>query len=331
MANLIFDGNYILMKNVGSLHKMNRLYGDLWTSLNNNIAKYVSMAKWDSVFIVSDSRKKSWRKDFLDEYKGKRKPMEGVDWPWVFEQYALWKKEISEKYNVIEHDHIEGDDWIATICYKANKKGQSNVIVSSDGDMPQLLGYKVNGDKSWINLQINDHSGHEQVYLPVGWELWLKEYDDNRSADVFNLDNGYDWINFFNRITGQWQCQEINPKERLFVKLIQGDTSDNIKSVYEKLTTTGKIQGIGKAGAQKIWNFYKENYKDYFNTKEPEFIKEIINCIERINNIEMSDVKKETVTSNLKRNIKLIELHYRHLPDWVVETVIEKLDETAVF
>jgi len=327
MANLIFDGNYILHKNVASLHKMNRLYGDFWASLDNNITKYVAMSKWDNVFIVSDSRKPSWRKEQLEQYKGKRKPLEGVDMKWVYEQYALWKKEKKEKYNVIEKESIEGDDWISAIMRKSNRSGHSNVVISSDGDMPQLLGYKINGDKSWINIQINDHSGQENVYLPLGWELWLKEFDENRSSDVFNLDNGFEWMNFFKRITGQWQYTEINPMERLFVKLVEGDKSDNINSIYEKITSTGKVQGIGKAGAQKIWNFYKENYKDYFSTNDVNLPDNIINCIERIKNVVMSDERKEVVKNNLKRNIRLIELHYRHLPDWVVEEIVDELNE----
>jgi len=327
MANLIFDGNYILHKNVGSLHKMNRLYGDLWTCLDNNIAKYVSMSKWDNIFIVSDSRKKSWRKDQLDQYKGKRKPLDGVDMAWVYEQYALWKEEKSLKYNVIERDHIEGDDWIASIMLKSNKMGQSNVVISSDGDMPQLLGYKLNGDKSWINIQINDHSGQEKVYLPLGWELWVNEYENNRSNDIFNLDNSGDWLNFFNRVTKQWQYEEINPMERLFVKLVEGDKSDNINSIYESLTKTGKVQGIGKAGAKKIWDFYRLNYKDYFSTKDTHLADEMINCIERVKNVIMSDERKSVVRENLKRNIGLIELHYRHFPDWVVEQIVDELNE----
>lgn len=327
MANICFDGNYLLMKNVMTLHKMNRLYGDLWTSLDNNISKYTSMNKWDNVIFVSDSRKKSWRKKFLDNYKGTRTPVEGIDWKWVFEQYTAWKEENRSKFLIVEGDHIEGDDWISSILLKTNKQGQSNVVISSDGDMPQLLGFKLNGDKSWINIQINDIMGREKVIIPIGWQLWMKEFDENTGGDIFNLDNGLDFISFFNKITSHWLVEEINPKQKLFVKLVQGDTSDNIKSIYEKLTKTGKIQGIGKAGAEKIWNFYKDNYKDYFNTKDPEFISEVINCVEKVNGITMDDDKYDQVTSNIIRNIKLIELHYRHLPDWVVEQIIGELDE----
>ena len=329
-SNLLIDGNYLLYKNVFTLYKMKRLYSDLWNALDNNINKYTSMNKWENVYIVSDSNKKSWRQQELTKYKGHRSRLEDIDWDWVFEQYNLWKSHIQDKYNVLQADHIEGDDWIASLTIKGNKLNYNTVIITSDEDMPQLLNYKLNGKDSWINIQIIDHTGQEKVYLPIGWELYLKEINDNQNDDVFNLDNSNEWRTFINKIINQWQCCDINPYQRLFVKIIQGDKSDNIGSIYEKLTKTGKVQGIGKAGAEKIWQFYKENYKDYFNTKEKSFINDIINCIESIYKIELSESKREQVELNIIQNIKLIELHYRHFPDWVVEKIVNKLSDCVI-
>lgn len=330
MTQILFDCNYLLYKNVFTLYKMNRLYSDLWVALDNNINKYISMNKWDNVYIISDSNKKSWRQQELSQYKGHRNRLEDIDWDWVFEQYNLWKTEISKKYNILQYDAIEGDDWIASLVLKGNKLNYSNVIITSDEDMPQLLNYKLNGKDSYINIQIIDHTGNEKVYLPIGWELYLKEINENQNDDIFNLDNSNEWRTFINKIINQWQYVEINPYQRLFVKIIQGDKSDNIKSIYEKLTTTGKVQGIGKAGAEKIWQFYKDNYKDYFNTKEKTFIDDLVNCIESVYKIELSITKKEQVKNNIIQNIKLIELHYRHFPDWVVEKIVDKLSKCLI-
>lgn len=327
MNNIIFDGNYLLYKNVFTLNKMNRLYGDLWTALDNNISKYMSMCKWSNVFIVADSNKTSWRKAELDQYKAQRSRLEDVDWTWVFEQFNLWKESVGQKYKTVETDHIEGDDWITSIVLKTNKMGHSNLVISSDKDLLQLLNYKVDGEKSWINMQINDINGKETVFLPIGWELWLKEYDEHQNTDIFNLDNSYEWLNFFNRTIKHWQYEEINPKELLFMKLVKGDKSDNILSVYQKLTTTGKLQGIGDAGAKKVWEFYRDNYKDYFNTSSTDFVGEVVNCIERVNNVTFDDQRRANVEDNIRRNIKLIELHYKHFPDWVVENIVAELDE----
>lgn len=327
MNNICFDGNYILYKNVFTLHKMNRLYGDLWTALDNNIAKYTAMNSWERIFIVSDSNKKSWRQDELTQYKSHRTRLEDVDWDWVFKTFNEWKESVSDKCIVLQKDHIEGDDWITSIVLKMNKAGKSNVIVSSDQDLLQLVNYNINKEKSWMNLQIVDTLGSEMVYIPEGWELWLKEYDNNRNTDIFALDNSYDAMNFFNRIIKNWQYTEVNAYAQLFKKLVMGDKSDNIKSVYEKLTTTGKIQNIGKAGAEKIWNFYKENYGIHFNTTDKTFINDVLKCVEAVNNVEFEDERRRIVAGNIRRNIKLIELHYRHYPEWVLETIIEELNE----
>lgn len=325
MTNLLFDTNYLFHKNVFFCHKNNAL-GQLWQALDNNINKYISMSQWDNIYLVSDSRKKSWRKQELETYKSQRKLSEEIDWKWAYETFEQWKKEKSEKYNIFISDHIEGDDWITSIILKSNKKGTSNCVISSDMDMTQLLNYSINKDKSFINIQINDTTGKEKVFVPEGYELWLKEFDENRNNDIFNLDNSHNWLEFVNKVIKNYTLEIINPKEILFIKLISGDSSDNIKSIYEKLTTTGKIRGIGEKGAEKIWNFYKDNYKPYFSTNEETFINDIINSLEQTNKIELIQETKNTVINNLKRNIKLIELNYKHFPEFVLEEIATQLE-----
>jgi 5'-3' exonuclease len=325
MNNLICDGNYLLYKNVHTLHKLNRLYGDLWNALDNNITKYTSMNKWDKVILVSDSNKKSWRSKYLTQYKSHRVKNTDIDWDFVFKTYNDWKESHKEDMIILEEDHIEGDDWITSVILKMNKKGKSNVIITSDQDFLQLINYKLNKSKSWINIQIVDTLGKETIYVPEGWQLFLEEFENNRNTDIFKLDNSCENVSFFNRILNNWQYTEINPYEQLFRKVIQGDKSDNIESIYQKLTTTGKIQNIGKGGAIKMWNFYKENYNNHFNTETDEFSNDIINCLENVNKIELTKEKEIIVNKNIKRNIKLIELHYRHYPEWVMEEIIEKL------
>lgn len=327
MQQLIFDGNYLLHKNVSTLHKMNRLHGDLYNVLCNNIEKYKNMHKFDQIFIVSDSKKKSWRLDESDIYKGTRKSDPEIDWKAVYEIYEQWKQDIGQKYTVIERDRIEGDDWIAVLVRKGNKLGYSNVIIASDRDLNQLLNYKINGEKSYINLQISDINTREVLYLPIGWEIFIKEYDDVRSGDPFNLDSGFDWMNFLQKIIRNFDYKVIDPHEHLFCKLIKGDGGDNVKSIYEKLTSTGKIRGIGDAGAQKVWNFYRDNYKGYFTTTEATFLDDVINSFEKAHKLTMTDSKKELAIQNLKRNIKLMELHHRHYPEWVLEEIASELED----
>ncbi len=323
------DCNYLLMKAVFTLHKMNRLYGDLWLFLDNNIEKYKVLNTWDNIILVSDSRKKSWRKDELEKYKGHRVRNDEIDWEWVFTTYAEWKESKKETCLVFERDHIEGDDWITSLLFKLNKMGKSCCVISSDHDLFQLIHYKINGKKSYMNIQISDTLGKEHVYIPEGYELFLKNNEENSNDDIFSLDNSIANINFLNRALLNWDYTEINQHQELFEKVIQGDKSDNIDSVFQTVTKTGKLQGIGKAGASKIWDFYKDNYAIHFKINE-EFISDVISCIERVKNIELNDNKKKTVYKNIELNIKLIQLHYKHYPEWVLNEIIEDISEKLI-
>jgi len=326
--NLIFDTNYILHKNVHTLNKMGSLYSDFHTLMNNNINHIVDMNKWDNVFIVSDSKKKSWRQLNLDnQYKENRVKNQDIDWKWVYNEYNEFKEDLKEKYVVLERDHIEGDDWITALVLKANSLNQSNVIISSDQDLLQLIKYDLRKDKPYINIQIDDKSGKERLFLPIGWEIWLKEFEEKRGNDVFNLDNGYHDISFFNRIYQMYQPIEVNRHEKLFKKFVMGDKGDNVPCPYKTLTKTGKERGIGKAGAEKIWKHYSESYDDYFDTNDKMFAENVVTSIEMVNNVDLNKNRFNSVVNNIKSNIKLMELHYKNYPDWVLEILIDDIKD----
>lgn len=326
--NLIFDTNYILHKNVQVLHSMGALYGDFHTMLNNNINRFVSMNTWDNVYIVSDSKKKSWRqKDLDDDYKGTRTKNQDIDWKWVYNEYDEFKNDMKDKYHVLQKDHIEGDDWITALILKTNSLGQSNVVISSDQDLLQLLKYSIEPGKTYINIQIDDKLNKERVFLPEGWNIWLKEFSNNRGGDVFNLDNSYDDVNFFNTVVQKFNNVEVNRYEQLLKKFVQGDKGDNVPCPYKTLTKTGKERGIGKVGADKIWKHYSENYEYFFDTDDESFPVNLTKSIEKVNKVKLSKSKFDTVVENINSNIKLMELHYKNYPEWVLDEIIDSLNE----
>jgi hypothetical protein len=61
-----------------------------------------------------------------------------------------------------------------------------------------------------------------------------------------------------------------------------GDKSDNIFSIYQTLTKSGKLQGIGESGAKKICEFYNTHFdiNININTDDDTFKNNIIQCIE---------------------------------------------------
>jgi 5'-3' exonuclease len=327
MENLIFDGNYLLYKNVNSLFKMNVLYGELYNFLNKNVEKFIGYHKWKNVILVSDSKSKSWRSELTTGYKGKRVKNDDIDWDFVFETYEQWKLDIQEKYNitVYEYSNIEGDDYIASLIRRHNKLKMSNLVVASDHDLLQFIKYKLHETDSYINLQVSDIMGKEKLFIPVGYELWLDNYVEQHGNDIFVIDNSLQFINFIEFMLKKWTVIEIDKYGELFKKIVQGDASDNITSVYRTLTKTGKLRGIGEKTATKLWEFYKENIDSFFSTTDDNFLDDIILCIEKIKKIELDEAVKTSVKENIKKNIKLIELHNRHFPDWVNNKILEQI------
>jgi 5'-3' exonuclease len=97
---------------------------------------------------------------------------------------------------------------------------------------------------------------------------------------MFSLDKNRDWLEFFNKFKDRFEIVEINNKNSLLIKLIMGDKSDNISSIYQTLTKTGKLQGIGESGAEKICEFYNTHFDNNINTDDDTFKNNIIECIE---------------------------------------------------
>ena len=126
--NLIIDGNFILSKLVFTLHKYNELYGNLHRSLEMTISNYRKMYPFANVYLVSDSREKSWRKQYLDKYKGTRKKDSDIDWIFVYTAYEEFKKSVSHNTKVLEAPTVEGDDFISYLVDKSNSDGISSLI-----------------------------------------------------------------------------------------------------------------------------------------------------------------------------------------------------------
>ena len=50
----------------------------------------------------------------------------------------------------------------------------------------------------------------------------------------------------------KYEIEEVNPTNSFMIKVISGDISDNIKSVFQSRDKSGNIRGIGIKGAQSI-------------------------------------------------------------------------------
>lgn len=101
--------------------------------------------EYGELVIACDDRK-YWRRDIFPHYKGNRKQdrdKSSIDWPALFEIINQIKQELKDHfpYRVVQVEHVEADDVIATLCMKFGSElnnGNKIMILSGDKDFVQL-------------------------------------------------------------------------------------------------------------------------------------------------------------------------------------------------
>jgi 5'-3' exonuclease len=313
ICDLIIDGNYILSKNTFTLHKNNLLFGALHKSLENTINNYRKWYPFANVYLVSDSKEKSWRKQLTTTYKATRKKDSDIDWNFVYTAYGEFKDSMKGLVKVLEAPHVEGDDWISFLVTKANNEGRSTIIVSNDYDIKQIVNYGL--DPLFINIMTNEMYNKEKLFLPRNYQIFLNKVSKLPSDDIFNLNDNTDFLLLLDKFINKYEINEINPVESLMVKIISGDTSDNIGSVWS-VVKNGKKRGIGAKGAQSIYDEYIVEFGE-INLADPDLYENIADLI--CEKKKLSKTQIESIVDNIKDNMKLIDLRLHNLPDEIVE------------
>ena len=311
LLNCIIDGNFILSKLVFTLHKNNLLYGNLYQSLENSVLNYRKWYPFTNVYFVSDSKEKSWRKGINPDYKAQRKKDSDINWDFVYKTYTEFKKR-SKLFKVLEAPHCEGDDFISFILNKTNQKGQSNLIVSNDHDIKQLINFSI--DPLWINFMTNEMYNQEKLFLPKEYQIFLNSVKKLPNNDIFNLNDNNDFIRLMDKFTSNYRIFEVNNIFSLVSKVISGDPGDNIKSVLQ-ISKNGKIRGIGEKGAIGILEEYKNEFGE-ISLEDPDLYENIADIICEKKKISKTNIPN--IINKIKYNMSLINLKLTNLPNEIV-------------
>jgi 5'-3' exonuclease len=312
ICDLIIDGNYILSKNTFTLHKNNLLFGALHKSLENTVNNYRKWYPFANVYLVSDSKEKSWRKQLTTNYKATRKKDSDIDWTFVYGAYGEFKDSMKGLVKVLEAPHVEGDDWISFLVNKANNEGRSTIIVSNDYDIKQIVNYGL--DPLFINIMTNEMYNKEKLFLPRNYQVFLNKVSKLPSDDIFSLNDNTDFLLLLDRFINKYEINEIDPVESLMIKVISGDTSDNIGSVWS-VTKNGKKRGIGDKGAKTIYDEYLQEFGEV-NLGDPDLYENIADLI--CEKKKLSKTQIESIVENIKGNMRLIDLRLHNLPDEII-------------
>ena len=311
ICDLIIDGNYILSKNTFTLHKNNLLFGALHKSLENTINSYRKWYPFANVYLVSDSKEKSWRKQLATTYKATRKKDSDIDWKFVYNAYGEFKDSMRGLIKILESPHVEGDDWISFLVTKANREGRSSIIVSNDYDIKQIVNYGLN--PLFINIMTNEMY-NKKLFLPKNYQVFLNKVSNLPSNNIFELNDNSDFLLLLNRFISKYEINEINPVESLMIKVISGDTSDNIGSVWS-VVKNGKKRGIGDKGAKSIYDEYIKEFGEV-NLTDPDLYENIADLI--CEKKKLSKTQIESIVENIRGNMKLIDLRLHNLPDEII-------------
>jgi len=309
--NLIIDGNYVLSRLVFTLHKNNLLFGALYNSLENAINNYKKWYPFANVYLVSDSKEKSWRKQLLVDYKSHRKKDSDIDWNFVYKTYDEFKSKI-KGVKILEAPTIEGDDWISFLIRESNKMNQSNVVISNDHDIKQLLSFSL--DPLCINFMTNEMYNQEKLFLPKNYQLFIDKVNKLPSNDIFDLNDNSDFLRLFNRFINKYQVNEIDSIQSLIIKVISGDVSDNIQSVFQ-VKKNGKTRGIGSKGAQSIFEEYHLEFGDP-SLQDPDLFENIADIICDKKKISKSNIN--SIVTRIKENMVLVDLRLESLPPDII-------------
>lgn len=319
--NLIIDGNYILSKLVFTLHKHNLLYGGLHKALEHNLNTYRKWFPFTNVYLVSDSKEKSWRKGVLDTYKGTRKKDSDIDWEFVYTAYDEFKNSVKDLVKVMEAPKVEGDDFISFLVEMSNKEGLSTLIVSNDYDIKQMVNYDL--DPLVINIMTNEMYNKEKLFLPKNYQLFLNKLSKLPNDDIFNLNDNNELLLLIQGFINKYEVHEIVSTEALVLKIISGDKSDNITSIWN-VTKNGKTRGIGDVTAKKIYNRYLTEFGDV-DINDVDLHDNIADLICEEKKLSKSNIP--TIVENISFNRRLIELKTGNLPEEIVNLMNKTLIE----
>lgn len=319
--NIIIDGNYMLMRAVFILHKLKTLYGDLETLLLNDYNNLTNGFPFTVIYFISDS-KISWRKNLYSEYKGKRKKEEKIDWEFVFDTFEKFKENIKHRHNCLLYqiDPFEGDDIIAHIINENNKEGLSNLVLSNDSDIHQLVRFST--VDNYINMMYNHKFQNEKLFVPQNYSIFLKHVEDTTEGDIFDLDDSnLDFINYFDKLTSKAKIEEVNPEESYFRKIVSGDSGDNILSVIKFTPTT---MGIGKTGSATVYSMYKQTFPEEIDFDSDEFVERLSYILSVYKKNKDSDFKTK-VMENIKISRRLTRLDSKYLPEGFEQILFDNI------
>ena len=343
--SLLIDGNYFLHSRLFVLPRKKgqqlletkeaqaSLMRKLCIDFASELRKMSSFV--DQIVVAVDA--KSWRKDLFPDaqYKGTRTHDDSINWDGVFKVYSDWQ-DILAKRGVVIHqiNGAEADDVLFGWSTQLNNEGRNAIVWTGDKDLIQLVNYNQATDAYSLWYY---NSKKKLLAFPGFEELLNERTTETMSNDdmLFNMASSGAMHDQMKQNLANWiqknrvEINEINCDDFIFAKILQGDKSDNIKSVvsWTKTTKSGKIlnYSISEKLAYKILDQYKKEEGDFsidlfFNQT---CVDKIVDMIYRV--VGKSSI--EEIRARFNQNLDLMLLHFNTIPDPIQKQIYKAIEE----
>ena len=165
-------------------------------------------------------------------------------------------------------------------------------------------------------MMTNEMYKKGKIFLPQNWKLFLDKVKVQPSDDIFNLNDNKEFLVFMDVLINKYQVDEIDCIKSLIIKIISGDTSDNIRSVWSKKDKSGRWRGIGEKGAESIYQRYIQEFGEP-DLKDPDLYENIADLI--VEKKKLSRNNMESIIDRIKQNVTMVDLTVENLPNQVIE------------
>lgn len=328
--NFLFRSLYVLPQKKNKKLLSDKESKDLFVSkLSQNINSVIRDMEplVDRCVLTLDSR--SWRNDLESdiEYKGTRKTDETIDWGGFDECVSEFLK-LTEKFNIVlsKTKSSEADDLIFMWSNALSNKGIPVIIYSSDRDMLQLVCANASGADVILWSDVT-----KKIYVPKNFDSIM--HSDNESfLEMFSKGNTsvdiYDRFANLEQSIRKRKLEKIETDHVYFIynKILVGDKSDNISSIYS-YEKNGRTYNVTDAKAAKI-------IENFINNIGPLNVEYLYNddalsvlansCVSVVNGAE-----HDLVLERLKRNIKYMVLSKQVIPQEVVDRMMSDIKTLA--
>ena len=287
------------------------LVRNVHSSLESVINQYGNSVH--SVHYVFDS-KPNWRTEYLRtisgnvEYKQNRKES-SFNHENFIKTISLYQHVLMNDTDLFVHkyDMLESDDIISYLADHYFDCGASTIIISSDSDFKQKL--KCVDGKVIAMYDIDSkkqtHYVKRIAQTDGAEEILVEDFDID---SLYNADVESNLLYVHESI--QSNKEEIDPHKSFFIKVLSGDKSDNVPSVY----TNQSGVSFGKQRAENLYETIKEHktIEDLVDDDDYKiFIASEIIAMCKEKNIGVL----QSIVDNIYRNLLLICLNSKYQID----------------